>query len=122
MKFYEEERRRFEKESKLLIDTQPHIQLIVKKLLRHFELPDCGVVFIKNQRKGKYFGYPNSRFSDATITLPWNKKIKVPILLICHEVAHHWHVHKYGRRKVTHTKKLMRLIERLVKYCRKKNY
>lgn len=113
LKFYARERELFPDEHKLMIDSQHHVKLIVGKLCRHYDLPIPDLIFT-GRTKGTYFqawgrGRPTIRFPK-----------KVSILLLCHEVAHHYNLVKKG--SYNHTKKLMTTIKRLLAYCRKKDY
>ena len=121
IKFYENERRILAKEHKLFVDTQEHVRQIVNKLIRHFKLKKVDIKFAKNAKGCIYriWSYYPHDYSN-TIIFPYNKKHKVSIAYICHEVAHHKEVctkHKSG-----HTKKLLSIIKRMVKYCEKNNY
>ena len=114
LKFYDVEDAMFPIERHLNIDTQDHIRQIVNKLVRHFHLPKVNVKFVKNQQRlGRYW-------ASGTITFPFNKKIKTTGLAICHEVGHHFTWSNY--RNVRHCKKLLKIMKRMVAYCRKHSY
>lgn len=108
LKFYQKEREIFREEAQITL-TNKEAKKIAYKLARHFKITLNGVYF----KRGRYsFAY----FRTNTLKLRNNPTI----LTICHELAH---LYLYQRtKKAHHNKKLMRVIKRLVEYCRKKNY
>ena len=113
LKFYQKERELFPNEAKIIFDSQEEIVKVTNKLCRHFGLPKLRVEFVKNKFGASYSGFGYVRF-------PFNVNHKASALFICHEVAHHYEHKKYGKSK--HTKKLLKIIERMIKYCRKNNF
>lgn len=121
MNFYDREREMFPIEHKTYIDTQKHIEQITHKLCRHYGLPKVFVRFCKNQWcEGKYYYNLAEPVVGDLIQYAWNKKIKVSILAICHEVAHHYEYMKKGNSR--HAKPLLKIIKRMLKYCKKHEY
>ena len=111
LKFYQKERKLFSEESVMKVSDEV-AEIIFRKLERHF---------IDSRRypfRLRFYGNGGGACGMWGIRLPHNPTI----LLICHELAHRIHRLKYGSTKRHHTKKLMRIIKRLITYCRKKNY
>lgn len=107
LKFYYDEHRDFADEYALELDKH-RARLILKKLERHFKV-----------RVWLCWGTGHSAHYY------WNGAIRLPIKgaslgLLCHEIAHSIHHQKYHKRG--HTKQLRRILTRVVKYCRKKDY
>jgi len=116
LKFYDKEKEEFPQEKLMLIPTQKDVIKIVNKLVRHFKLSPLDVTFRKRKaHAGEY--YKAKRWRKAYVNF---HKSKFNLLIVIHEVAHHFLRDKTG--KSPHTKKLMTLIRRLVKYCRKMDY
>lgn len=113
LKFYVKERELFPYEHRLIVDSQHHVKLIVGKLCRHYNISVPDVIFT-GRTWAMYFKAEGLK--KAIIRFP--KKIN--ILMICHEVAHHYNLIKKGN--YNHSKKLMTTIKRFINYCRKKDY
>lgn len=104
LKFYLQERQLFPEAFSTKV-SDDLARKIVKKLIRHFygrKASSCPSV--------RFYGHKQSGALGWGMRLSHNPSIG----LICHEVAH--------MRVSRHSKKLMRLIKKMVKYCKKKNY
>jgi hypothetical protein len=86
--------------------TGKEIQIIFKKLIKHYRL-NCYLVF--NARK-------NGHFKGYCIDLPYSTSFG----MLSHEIAHAIDKKKRGRSK--HDKKLMKIMGRVINYCKKKRY
>lgn len=108
LKFYDIERELFPKEFELKLSNFENLR-IARKLARHFKIQ---VNLIKFKR---------GRFSLADTYFKVIQYLHNTSLgSVCHELAHLWNEQKFNNSN--HNKKLMRTIEKLVIYCRKKNY
>ena len=111
LKFYDKERKLFPEENVMCVSDEV-TEIIFRKLERHF---------VDSRRYSfglRFYGNGGGVCGTWGIRLPHNPSI----LLICHELAHRIYRLKYGSTERHHTKKLIRIIKRLVTYCRKKNY
>ena len=109
LKFYEQERELFPTEFNLKI-TQQEAHKITKKLARHFKFTAPELNFRYNA------DYGLAKLGGWVMNLP-----KQPDLgLLIHELAHFYNYEK--GLNYHHNKKLMKTIQRLIHYCRKRNY
>lgn len=115
LKYYQTERETFKEEYKTYIDTQAHVEQIVHKLCRHFGIPKIRVNFTKcRQGSAAYYsGWHSIDFS-------WGKKYPIDIGTICHEMGHYY-LDKKGKPH-GHTKRLMKIVGRMIAYCKSKDY
>jgi predicted metallopeptidase len=108
-KFYFTESYKFPEECKLQITDQETI-LISRKLARHFSFNLDKVSF----RGNRQYGFAYNKKDE--IRLSHNPNIE----LMCHELAHIHNRQKFNNPH--HNKKLMRTIEKFLKFCKKNNY
>jgi predicted SprT family Zn-dependent metalloprotease len=92
--------------------SEEHARKIIAKVARHFKLGKIQVVF---------FGE-----SGGLAHLGWNQRIRLPHHsnheLVAHELAHFLAYKKY-RRKVRHgSRKWIRSVERVIRYCESKGW
>ena len=123
LKYYREERAEFEEAYNLkLSDAQA--ETIVRKLCHHFMKKRASIVG-KALRNPKIRFYGNNQSGNAYFG--WNVEIRLshePSLgIVCHEVGHV--VERYNRKPAVkrthfHTKKLRRIVGKLIQYAMKK--
>lgn len=82
------------------------VDIVFEKLKRHYKLE----IGIRHNKRS------NGAFRGWYIDVPY----KTSFGLLCHEIAHA--LDKKKRRKSKHDKKLMRILGRVVNYCKKKNW
>lgn len=87
--------------------------VLVKKLVRHWKLPNTEVIYNRNSDSGKA-GYGSFR---CVLWLSHNPSL----FLICHEVAHLLCAKKYGSVN-KHNRKFVRCMKTTTNYVRKKYY
>lgn len=104
LKFYEEEHKKFSESYNKKICGE-EIEIVFRKLRRHYKLY-CFLVI-----NGRTSGH----FRGNRIEVPYNTYFG----LLCHEIAH---AIDNKKRRSKHDKKLMRIIGRVINYCKKKNY
>ena len=114
LKFYEKERELFPVESRMLVASNDRIELMVRKLCKHFKISTPRMTFT-SYSVGHY--YRAKKYRKALIDFP---RRYCKILMMVHEVSHHYNQEKYGTDR--HNKKLMKTLKRLMKYCIKKDY
>lgn len=110
LKFYQKERILFATEDSIYYTNKKAVQ-VARKLARHFKIVLKGVKF----KKGRY-SYAN--YLENTIILSNMPSLRV----IMHELAH---LYLFQRKQVKyrfHTKKLWKIMARMSKYAKKKNY
>jgi hypothetical protein len=112
LKFYERESMFFQTfpEAKTKLENKEAKKLALK-LARHFHINLDEIRF----RRGKY---SFALLGTGTIIYHNNPSIEN----ICHELGHLYVSQNVFTVKRFHTKKLWKAIEKLLKYCRKKNY
>ena len=109
MKFYATEREEFQTENNAHFeDTQA--ELICRKISRHYKIKLRAVTF-RNLKCSAGLAH-----IDHTITFQHEPSLMV----ICHELAHvyQWSVNRETR----HSKKLLRIMRKMLKFAKKKNY
>lgn len=107
LKFYAEERKLYpEAYSRKLTTTETKI--IFDKICRHYKLKWISLSF-NGRRRGGIAG-------SGYIQLCYDPCFG----LLCHEIAHI--IDKRKRNKSKHDKKLMRLLGRVINYCKKRNW
>lgn len=105
LKFYKDEKELFsEAYDKEICGRE--VDMVFEKLKRHYKL-EIGIRHNK-RRNGVFRGW--------YIDVPY----KTSFGLLCHEIAHA--IDKKKRGKSKHDKKLMRVLGRVVNYCKKKNW
>lgn len=109
IKFYFREYVKFPEEHKLFM-TDKEAVLICRKIARHFSFQFDKVSFRGNRQYGFAFDQKNE------IRISHNPNIEI----ICHELAHIHNRQKFNN--PYHNKKLMKTIEKFLKYCKTKNY
>jgi len=105
-------------ESKFKIYEEREITKICKKLSKHFKFPLSKVKF-KNMHR-------TLAMANFDYTLTFNKNKLIDITDICHECGHLYlfkydnQINRYGKntlRKHYHSKKLTRIIRKMLNYC-----
>ena len=109
LKFYYDETKRFSEAYGKDISYK-ETRIVFDKLNRHYKL-NLGLMF-RNIRGGKF----RKNWNGGMITLPY----KTTFGLLCHEIAHAIDCKK--RNDTKHDKRLMRIIESVIKYCKKKDW
>lgn len=90
---------------------------VVNKLVRHFKLSPVNIVFDKRRvGYGSYIRYV--RYWEPEIHL---HPSGASLGLVVHELGHHYQFVKTGK-KSKHNKKLMVIIRRINRYCKKMDY
>lgn len=107
LKFYEDEIELFSEAYSRKLDTR-ETKIIFDKLCRHYKLRWISLSF--NGRRGGGIA------GGSYIQLCYNPAFG----LLCHEIAHI--IDKKKRSKSKHDKKLMRILGRVISYCKKKNW
>jgi hypothetical protein len=111
LKFYYDDHHLYADEYAMPL-TEKEAKKVCKKLARHFKvriwLGFC---------RGRCGHYRKSWSNGGEILLPIGK---ADIGLLCHEIGHAIHHQRYHKRG--HTKQLRHIIDRVVRYCRKKNH
>lgn len=106
IKFYQKERDLFRDTFDKKISGK-EVEIVFDKIKKHFKI--YGYLNFNNRVGGK-------AHSGGVIEFPYNTSFGV----VCHEIAHLIYRKKYGTFK--HNKKLMKIIGRVVNYCKRKNY
>lgn len=107
LKFYFDEWKRLPEAQKRKLHGSSDVSFIAKKLKRHFKLRGTRVIIggVTNGHAGR-----------------WH--IQVPRVcsfgMLCHELAHVWQVKREGHTR--HSRKMSKLVDRMVRYCEKKGY
>ena len=101
--FYNKERQVFKDAYTIKLSDSEAVK-IAKKLTRHFKLKFGSVRFYGNSQSGRCSWW------TAELRLSHNPSLG----LVCHEVAH------LGEKR--HSKKLMKLMGKLIRYCEKMKY
>jgi hypothetical protein len=118
LKFYRKERERFPEAFKIKVSDKDAVK-IVNKLCRHFKIRRYKGLGKWEYKVGvRFWGNGGARafVSWKFIHLPHNPSIGI----ICHELAHIYNHIRYNNHH--HNKRLMRTIERMINYCKKKKY
>lgn len=109
LKFYSDETVLYSEAYSRKLDSQ-EAQIVFKKLCRHYKLHLR--LYFNSRRHGGIYN------SGGYVELGHSSSFG----LMCHEVSHAIYRRKYGRTKTSHNKKLMRILGRLVNYCKKKDW
>ena len=112
--YYHSEWLKYSKEFDLKLNEE-ETRKLCRKLIRHFKLKYIERITFNAVRKGHCIYFKKSA-PWCRIDFPKNCSLG----MICHELAHAWELMKY--RKAGHNKKHTKLMERIINYCRKKNY
>lgn len=83
--------------------------MICKKLCRHFKINHLGVRWTSGRNK------PKGSRDYILLNYDWNN-----FGVLCHELAHTIQIRKYSSAR--HNKKHWRIFERVIRYCRKKDW
>jgi hypothetical protein len=111
LKFYYDDFHLYSKEYDMGL-SEKDARRICKKLCRHFKVR----VWL-GFKKGRSGLYRRTSYSGGEIFLPIGD---TDLGLLCHEISHAIHHQRYHKRG--HTRQLRRIMDRVVGYCRKKNY
>lgn len=107
-KYYYDEHQKFKEEYARKLNYEES-EIIIAKIRRHFK-----IIWAKVIRKGWRSG--GKCYSNGIIQLGWQTDVGI----ICHEFSHYLAYQKY--RKMKHNKKMYRIMQKLISYCRKHNY
>lgn len=105
LKFYKDEKELYAETYNKKLGSR-EIKIVFEKLKRHYKLD----VLLKHNARS------NGHFRGYCIDIPYNTSFG----LLCHEIAHAIDHKKRGKSK--HDKKLMRVLGRVINYCKKKNW
>jgi len=111
LKFYYDDQKLYEPEYHMAL-SEKQAKAICDKLSRHFK-----VWVWLGWHKNKMGIYRRSWTGKGEIWLPQGR---ADLGLLCHEISHAIHHQKYHKRG--HNRQLRRIMDRVVGYCRKKNY
>ena len=104
LKFYHDEQGKFREAYNRNISGK-EVEIVFSKLKRHYKLSQWL----------RFNGSTRGHFRGHCIDVPYNTSIG----LLCHEVSH---AIDSKKRRTKHDKRLMRILGRVVNYCKKKNY
>lgn len=119
MKYYSKENEVFKEYTLLKVNSQRDVEVIVRKLCRHYKYRPIPVTFTKRRPDSGSFRYTCK--GGFPTRLNFHKSV-FSIEVICHEVAHYFDFMKDRYRVKAHTKKHWTWLKRLLKYCEKKDY
>lgn len=105
LKFYYDEHNRFSEAYSKEISYR-EIKIVFAKLKRHYKVSQWL----------RFGSRHNGHFNSSFITVPYRTSYG----LVCHEVAHAIEHRKFGH--THHRKRLMRILDRVISYCRKKEW
>ena len=117
----------FSDENKMMVIGQREAVKIINKLCRHFKLPKVNVTFDKRRPNCGQYNYPTNQSKNqakyCTCNIDLHKEV-FSIGTITHEVGHHMDFIKNGspKNRKWHTKKLLVMVKRINRYCKKKEY
>ena len=86
-------------------------EIVIQKLLKHFKIP---VWQVRIRRTNKIGG--GKCYRNGVIKLRWATDFGI----VCHELAHFLAYRKYHNMK--HNKKMYRIMQKIINYCKRKNY
>lgn len=126
MRFYDRVHTEFEEDWRRRIVGQREAVKIINKLCRRFKLPKVRVEFTKRR---PYSGHYLSPKYSPRLCMDYYCEIHLQpeyfsFGLVAEEVAHHMDYMKNGptNGRKTHTKKLVVMMRRLLKFCKKRDY
>lgn len=116
LKYYQTEREKYREAYGQKLSDRQGVEIVIKKLLRHFKLRDVYIHFTTGNR------HSTAGNSSILINMSWGNNFGV----VAHEVAHTYQRQKlyenHTQGEKYHTKEHDKIFKRMVNYCKKKNW